>query len=65
MFLTVCVIAYNEEKTLPLILADISGQDYEHSSIEVVLVDSASTDSTKRLCRNLLPAIRILQLLRL
>lgn len=49
MFLTVCVIAYNEEKTLPLILADISGQDYEHSSIEVVLVDSASTDSTKKI----------------
>ena len=38
MFLTVCVIAYNEEKTLPLILADISGQDYEHSSIEVCLL---------------------------
>lgn len=47
LLMTLCVIAYNEEKYLPHILDDICTQDYEHSQIEVVLVDSASTDSTK------------------
>lgn len=47
IFMTICVIAYNEEKTLPGILEDICAQDYDHSYMEIVLVDSASTDSTK------------------
>lgn len=49
IFITMCVIAYNEEKTLPAILEDICMQDYDHSYMEVVLVDSASTDSTKKI----------------
>ena len=47
MFITIAVIAYNEESTIGNILDDISKQDYNHSLIEVVLVDSASTDGTK------------------
>lgn len=47
IFITICVIAYNEEKTLPGILEDICMQDYDHSYMEVVLVDSNSTDATK------------------
>ena len=49
MFITICVIAYNEEQTLPAILKDIAAQDYAHGSMEVVLVDSASTDHTKKI----------------
>ena len=44
-----CVIAYNEEKYLPNLFNDIVSQDYDHKLIEVVLVDSLSTDSTKKL----------------
>ncbi|MBR3182495.1 MAG: glycosyltransferase family 2 protein [Eggerthellaceae bacterium] len=43
------VIAYNEEGVLEGLLDDIVAQDYPHESIEVVLVDSASTDNTKTL----------------
>ena len=48
MFITIAVIAYNEENTIKNILDDISRQDYDHSLMEVVLVDSASTDGTKK-----------------
>lgn len=47
MYISVAVIAYNEEATLNRILDNIKLQDYDHSKMEVVLVDSASTDSTK------------------
>ncbi len=47
MYITVCVIAYNEEKSINGILQDIVMQDYDHSNMEVVLVDSSSTDRTK------------------
>lgn len=46
MIVTICVIAYNEEKTLPRLLFDIIAQNYEPSNIEVVLIDSMSTDAT-------------------
>ena len=49
MFITICVIAYNEEQTLPAILKDIAAQDYAHGSMEVVLVDSASSDHMKQI----------------
>ena len=58
MFITIAVIAYNEENTIKNILDDISRQDYDHNLMEVVLVDSASTDGTRRLCRSLLMRIR-------
>ena len=40
MRVSVCVVAYNEERTLPLLLSDIKKQTYEHKKIEIVLVDS-------------------------
>lgn len=49
MFVTMCVIAYNEQESLPAVLHDICMQDYNHSDMEVVLVDSASTDATKKM----------------
>lgn len=51
IFITMCIIAYNEEKTLRGILDDICMQDYDHSYMEVLLVDSASTDATKEIMR--------------
>lgn len=47
MILSFCVIAYNAEKTLPHLFSDLLQQDYPHNMIEVVLVDSVSTDKTK------------------
>ena len=47
MLITVCVIAYNEEKTLEKLLDQICCQDYDHSKMEIVLVNSNSTDSTE------------------
>lgn len=47
MLVSVCIIAYNEEKALPSLLSDIVNQTYPHEKMEVVLVDSASTDMTK------------------
>ena len=41
------VIALNEEIFLPHLLSCIVEQDYPHHLIEVVLVDSGSTDATK------------------
>ena len=32
MFITIAVIAYNEEKTIKNILDDISRQDYDHNA---------------------------------
>lgn len=58
MFITIAVIAYNEENTIKNILDDISRQDYDHNLMEVVLVDSASTDGTKAVSRSLLMRIR-------
>ena len=47
MLVSVCIVAYNEERTLPLLLSDIKKQTYEHKKIEIVLVDSMSTDQTR------------------
>ena len=52
MIVSVCVVAYNEEKVLGNLLNDIKEQDYEHSKIEVVLIDSMSTDHTKDIMRD-------------
>ena len=48
MIVSVCVVAYNEEDYLPGLLECILEQDYDHKKIEVVLVDSMSTDTTKQ-----------------
>lgn len=45
-------IAFNEAKYLPNLLDDLKKQDFPHGEIEVILVDSASTDSTKSLMLN-------------
>lgn len=47
--LSLCVVAYNEEAYLPDLLSDFQKQQYFHQQIEIVLVDSGSTDSTKKI----------------
>lgn len=49
MTVSFCIIAYNEEKTLPSLFRDIRAQDYPHEKIELVLVDSMSADGTEAL----------------
>lgn len=49
MLISICVVAYNEEKVLNSLLDDIKAQDYQHEKMEVVLIDSMSTDKTKEL----------------
>ena len=49
MFITICVIAFNEAKTLQSVLDNIISQDYPHKDMEVLLVNSASTDDTRRI----------------
>lgn len=46
MTVSFAIVAYNEEKTLPRLLNDLAAQDYPHEKIEVLLVDSMSTDGT-------------------
>lgn len=46
MIISFAVVAYNEEKTLPKLLNDLKNQDYPHEKIEVLLIDSMSTDKT-------------------
>lgn len=47
MIVSLCMIAYNEAEALDGILRDFQLQDYPHELIEVVLVDSMSTDATR------------------
>ncbi len=49
MIITVGIIAYNENAKLGLLLKDICAQTYDHKKIEILLVDSNSTDNTKKI----------------
>ena len=52
MTVSLCVIAYNEEKFLPNLLEDLAKQTYPHELIEIVLVDGNSSDQTKQVMMN-------------
>ena len=47
MIVSICIVAYNEEKSLPGLFQDILAQTYPHDNIEVVLIDSGSIDQQK------------------
>ena len=49
MVVSFAVVAYNEEDTLPRLLSDLKNQDYPHEKIEVLLIDSMSTDNTLKI----------------
>ncbi|MGN0318434.1 MAG: glycosyltransferase family 2 protein [Lachnospira sp.] len=44
---TLCVIAYNEENYIDYLLSDIILQTYPKDRMEIILIDSNSTDNTK------------------
>lgn len=52
MLVSFCVVAYNEEDHLPSLFDDICSQTYPHSLMEIVLVNSMSTDGTRKLMEN-------------
>ncbi len=47
MIVSLCMIAYNESEAVDGLFRDIQLQDYPHHLIEVVFVDSMSTDDTR------------------
>ncbi len=49
MLVSFAIVAYNEEKNLPRLLEDLKLQDYPHNKIEVLLIDSMSTDCTREI----------------
>ena len=49
MIISFAIVAFNEETYLPELLNDLKQQDYPHSKIEVLLIDSMSTDNTRRI----------------
>lgn len=49
MILSVGIVAYNEEKYLPALLSDMVAQEYPHDQIELLLIDSNSTDNTEKI----------------
>lgn len=51
MKVSLMVVALNEEKTLPSLLSNIMAQTYPHDKMEIILVDSLSTDGTVKIMR--------------
>lgn len=52
MLVSFIIVAYNAEKFLEKSLECLKKQDYDHKKIEVLLVDSNSTDKTKEIMIN-------------
>lgn len=51
MTVSLCIVAYNEEDYLPLLLEQVKAQSFPKQKTEIVLVDSASSDGTKNIFR--------------
>lgn len=49
MTVSIGIVAYNEEDVLPGLLEELAGQDYPHEKMECILVDSDSSDGTRRI----------------
>ena len=54
MTVSLCVVAYNEEKFLPNLLRDLQEQTYPHELTEIILIDGMSSDNTKSIMRRFL-----------
>lgn len=50
--LSIGIVAYNEEKYLPALLENVKQQTYPHALMEIVLIDSGSTDRTREIMEN-------------
>lgn len=51
VFISIIIAARNEEKTLPLLLADLQQQKYSKDLLEVIVVNDFSTDRTGEVAR--------------
>src|SRR3989344_4586623 len=51
--LSVVIPIFNEERTLPSVLAAVRGSNAAGLSKEIILVDDASTDGTRNILRDL------------
>lgn len=51
LHVSICIVAYNEEKSINALFNDIIAQTYPHNLIEIVLIDSMSEDKTKTIMR--------------
>ena len=49
MKVSLCTIAHNEESVLNGLLRDIRDQNYPHNKIEVIMIDSGSSDRTHQI----------------
>ncbi|MBQ8729743.1 MAG: glycosyltransferase family 2 protein [Lachnospiraceae bacterium] len=49
MVVSIGVVAFNEEKVLDALLSDLYNQTYDKKNIELILVNSMSTDRTKEM----------------
>lgn len=49
MIASICVVAYNEHEHLPRLFKDICSQSYPHLLMQIVLINSVSTDNTRQL----------------
>lgn len=52
MIASVAIVAYNEEGYINKILNDVLNQDYSKDQTEVLLIDSLSTDNTRRIMQH-------------
>lgn len=52
MTVSLCIIAFNEEKVIGGLLGQVKAQTYSHKLTEIVLVDSCSTDQTAEIYRS-------------
>ena len=51
MIVSLCTIAYNEEGVMNGLLRDFRDQNYPHDHIEIIMVDSGSTDRTAEIMK--------------
>ncbi len=52
MLISVAVVAYNEEGYLPKLLKELCAQTYPHNKIEILLIDSNSSDKTAEIMKS-------------
>lgn len=52
LLVSFCIIAYNEQKSIVKLFEDVCRQDYPHKKIEIILVNSNSTDKTLEVMKN-------------
>lgn len=50
--LSVIIVTWNVERTLPRLLSDIKNQNYPKNKLEIIIVDGGSTDSTLKIIKD-------------